>query len=109
MKTFLVSVCSFLLVTASFCMYSVYPEKNVGQYSEINFQIPCENEYKMFCLSGGKSFHLVDEDIVGCNCTWFYGGKPGENVCGGLRWDFKLGYFFHKIVRVLNFFFQNLT
>ena len=39
MKTVLVYVCLIVLVTASFCMYWVYPEKNVGQYSEIKVQI----------------------------------------------------------------------
>ena len=53
-KTILVSVCLILLVTASFCMYWVYPEKTVRQYSEIKFQKPCENEYKKYCLNGGE-------------------------------------------------------
>ena len=44
MKTDLVSVCLILPVAASFCMYWDYPEKNVGQYSEIKTQNPCENE-----------------------------------------------------------------
>ena len=52
MKTILVSVCLIVLVTASFFMYWVYPEKNVGQYSEIKTQNPCENEYKKYCLNG---------------------------------------------------------
>ena len=38
MKIILVSVCLNLLVTASFCMYWVYPEENVAQYSEIKNQ-----------------------------------------------------------------------
>ena len=46
MKTVLVSICLILLVTASFCMYWVYAEKNVGQNSEITVQITCRNEYK---------------------------------------------------------------
>ena len=45
MKTVLMSVRLILLVTASFCMYWVYPEKNVGHYSEIKIQNRCENEY----------------------------------------------------------------
>ena len=77
-KTILVSVCLIVPVTASFCMYWVYPEKNVGQYSEIKVQSPCENEYKKYCLNGGECYYLIDEDIVGFNCTWFYGGKHCE-------------------------------
>ena len=53
MKTVLLSVCLISLVTASFCMYWVYPEKNKGQYNEIKIQNPCENEYKKYCLKGG--------------------------------------------------------
>ena len=70
MKTVLVSVCIFLLVKASFGMYWVYPEKKVGQYSEIKNQNSCENEYKKYCLNGGECYYLIDEDILGCNCTW---------------------------------------
>ena len=78
MKTILVSVCLTLLATASSCMYCVYPEKTVGQYMKIKIQNLCENEYKKFCLNGGECYYLFDENIVGCNCTWFYGGKRWE-------------------------------
>ena len=50
----------------------------MGQYTEIKIQIPCENEYKKYCLNGGECHYLFNEDIVGCNCTWFYGGKCCE-------------------------------
>ena len=63
MKTILVSVCLTLLVTASFCMYCVYPEKNVGQYGEIKFQKPCKNDYKNYCLNGGECYQRINEDI----------------------------------------------
>ena len=82
MRTVLVSVCLIVLVTASFCMHWVYPEKNVGQNSEIKIQNPCQNEYKKYCLNGGECYYLIDEDIVGCHCTWFYGGKR----CGNFMW-----------------------
>ena len=78
MKKVLVSVCLILLVTASFCRYEVYPEKNVGQNSGIKIQNPFENEYKKYCLNGGECYYLNDENIVGCNCTWFCGGKRCE-------------------------------
>ena len=45
-KTVLVYVCLILLVTASFCIYRVYPEKKVGQHSETEIQNPSENEYE---------------------------------------------------------------
>ena len=77
-KTVLVCVCSILLVTASFCMCWVSPEKNVGQYSEIKNQKTCGNEYKKYCLNGGACYYLIDEDTVGCNCTWIFGGKHSE-------------------------------
>ena len=65
MKTVLVSGCLILLVTASFCMYWVYPEKNVGQYSEIKIRSPCENEYKKYRWNGREWSYLFDEDNVG--------------------------------------------
>ena len=57
MKTSLVSVCLILLVTSSFCMYWVYPEKNVGQYSEIKIQ----NLWKM---STRSIVSTVANDII---------------------------------------------
>ena len=64
MKTVLVSLCLTLLVTASFCMYCVYPEKKMGLYSEVKYQNHCEIEYKKYCLNGGECYYLTDEDIV---------------------------------------------
>ena len=77
-KTNLVSVCLILLVTASFCIYRVYPKKKVGQHSEIKIQSTCENEYKKYCLNGGECYWLIEEDVLGCDYTWFYGGKRCE-------------------------------
>ena len=77
-KTVPVSVCWFLLETASFCMYWVYPEKYVGQYSEIEIQHLCENEYKKDCLNGGECYYLIDEDFVGCGCACLYGVERCE-------------------------------
>ena len=76
-KTVLVSVCLILLVTASFCIYRAYPEKKVGQHSEIKMQNPCKNEYKDYCVNG-ECYYVLEEDIVGCNCSWYYGGKRCE-------------------------------
>ena len=78
-KTILVSVCLILLVTAGFCMHWVYPEENVGQHKEIKNQNPCENEYKKHCMNGGECYYLIDEGIVGCNCTWSNEGKRCKN------------------------------
>ena len=77
-KTVLVSLSLILLVTASFCMYGVYPEKKLGQYSVIKIQNHCDNEYKKYCLNGGECYFLIDEVFVGCNCARFYGGKRCE-------------------------------
>ena len=65
MKTVLVSLCLILLITASFCMYYVYPEKNVGQYSEFKIQNPSEKEYRKYCLNGSEGYYLIHKDIVG--------------------------------------------
>ena len=68
-KTDIVSFCLILLVTASFCLYRAGPEKKVGQHNEIKLQNPCKNENKDYCLKG-ECYYLVDENIVGCNCSW---------------------------------------
>ena len=67
---------ALLLAATGFCIYQVNPK--VEQHSQIKSQDPRENEYKKFCLNGGKCYYLVDEDIVGGNCTWLYGGKRCE-------------------------------
>ena len=77
-KSVLVSVCLILLVTASFCKYWVYPQKKVRQYGGMKIQNLCENDYKKCCLNGGECYYLIDEDILGCNCTRFYGRKRCE-------------------------------
>ena len=70
MKSILVSVCLAFLVTESFCMYWLYSEKTVGQCSEIKIQNPRETENKKYCLNRGEGYYLIDQDIVGCNCTY---------------------------------------
>ena len=83
-KAVVVSISFCLLVAASFCIYHAQTENKVGRHSKIKTQGPCENEYKKHCLNGGECYYLVDEDIVGCNCTWLYGGKRCEKY---MRWD----------------------
>ena len=74
-KAVVVSISVFVLVAASFCIYQAHTENKVGYHRIIKSQGPCENEYKKYCSIGGQCYNLVDEDIVGCNCTWLYGGK----------------------------------
>ena len=76
-KTVLV-VAALLLAVTGFCIYQVKSEKKVGHHSEIKSGSPCEKEYKKYCMNGGECYYLDDEDIVGCNCTWMYGGKRCE-------------------------------
>ena len=83
-KAVVVSISSILLVAASFCIYQAQTENKVGHHSEIKSQGRCENEYQKYCLNGGKCYYLVDEDIVGCKCTWLYGGKRCEKY---MCWD----------------------
>ena len=71
-KPVVVSKSIILPVAASFFIYQAHRENKVGHHSKIKSQGPRENEYKKFCLNGGECYYLVDEDIVGCNCTWFY-------------------------------------
>ena len=89
-KAVVVSISLILLVAASFCIYQAHTEKKLGHHSKIESQGPfesqgpCQNQYKKYCLNGGEWYYLVDEYIVGCNCTWFYGGKRCENY---MWWD----------------------
>ena len=71
-------VAALLLAATGFGIYLANSEKKVGHYNEIKSESPCGREYKKYCLNGGECYYLVDEDIVGCNCTWSYGGKRCE-------------------------------
>ena len=71
-------VAALLLAAAGSGIYQAISEKKVGHYSEIKSESPCGKEYKKYCLNGGECYYLVDEDIVGCTCTWLYGGKRCE-------------------------------
>ena len=83
-KAVLVSLSLFLMRAASFCIYRAHTENKVGHHSKVKSQCSCENEYKKYCLNVGEGFYLIDEDIVGCNCTWLYGGMRCEKyIC----WD----------------------
>ena len=83
-KAAVLSISIILAVAASFCVYQAQTENKVGHRSKIKSQGPCENEYKKYCLNGGECYYLVDEDIVGCNCTWLDGGKRCEKY---MWWD----------------------
>ena len=83
-KSVVVSISIILLVAASFCIYQDQTENKVGHHSKTKSQGPCENEYKKYCLNGGECYFLVDEVIVGYNCTWLYGGKRSEKY---MWWD----------------------
>ena len=83
-KAVVVSISIILLVAANFCTYQAQTENKVGHLSRIKSQIPCENEYKKYCLNGGECYYLLDEDILGCNCTCFYGGKRCKRY---MWWD----------------------
>ena len=65
-------VAALLLAATGFGIYQVNSGKKMGHHSEIRSGNPCEKEYKK-SLNGGKCYYLVNEDIVGCSCTWFYG------------------------------------
>ena len=94
-KAVVISISKILLVAASFCIYQAQTENELGHHSEIKSQGPGENEYKKYCLNGGKGYYLVDEDIVGCNYNWLYGAKRCEKY---MWWDW---------VRILDWKFLN--
>ena len=83
-KAVVVSISLILLVGANFCIYQRQTENKMGQHSKIKSQGPCENEYTKYCSDGGECYYLVEENIVGCNCTWLYGGKRCEKY---MWWD----------------------
>ena len=83
-KAAVVSTSIISLTAASFCIYQAQTENKVGHRSKIKSQGPCENGFKKYWLNGGEFYYLVDEDIVGCNCTWLYGGKRCEKH---MWWD----------------------
>ena len=101
-KPVVVSKSLILLVAASFFINQAHTENKVGQHNKIKSQGPCENEYKKYCLNGGECYYLVDEDIVGCNCTWLPEGKRCEKY---MWWD----YVRLKIEKDENFLVENLT
>ena len=53
---------ALLLAATGFCIYQVKPK--VGHHSEIKSEGFCQKEYKKYCMKGGESFYLVNEDIV---------------------------------------------
>ena len=71
-------VAALLLAATGFCINQRKSEKKVGHHSEIKSESPCEKEYKKYCLNGGECYHLAEEDFVGYNCTWLYGGTRCE-------------------------------
>ena len=71
-------VAALLLAATGYCIYQLISEKKVGHHSEIKSESPCEKKYKKYCLNGGECYYLVDEDIVGCNCTLLCGRKQCE-------------------------------
>ena len=80
----LVSISLILLVAANCCLYQAHTEYQVGHHCKMKSQGPFENEYKEYCLNGGECYCLVEEDFVGCNCTWLYGEKRCEKY---MWWD----------------------
>ena len=73
-----ITVAALLVAATGFCIYQVYSEKKVGHHSEIKSGSPSDKDYKKYCLNVAEYYYLVDEEIVGCNCTWLYGGKRCE-------------------------------
>ena len=72
-KTVLIATALFL-AAFGFCIYQVISFKKVEHNIRLQSESPCKKEYKKCCMNGGECYYLIDEDIVGCNCTWLYGG-----------------------------------
>ena len=110
-KAVLASISLILRVAASFCIYQAHKEKKVGHHSGVKGQSPCKNEYQKYFLNGRECFYLIDENIVGCICTWLYGRKRCENY---IWWNQVIvsnkerRIFFIKINYVVKRSFENL-
>ena len=57
-----------LTFNSQFLHISGFSREKMGQHSGIKLQSLCEKKYKDNCLNG-ECYYLVDEDLVGCNCT----------------------------------------
>ena len=77
MKTVLI-VAVLRLAAAGFYTCQVSSQTKVEQHREIKSESPCKKEYKKYFMNGGECYYLEHEDIVGCNCTWLYGGERCE-------------------------------
>ena len=83
-KAVVVSISLILLAAASFLESQAHTERKVAHHSEVKRQGPRENEYRKYLLNGGGCYYLVDEGIVGCNCSRLNGGKGCERY---MWWD----------------------
>ena len=68
-KAVVVTLSLILLVAASFGINQAQTENKMGHHGKIKSQGPCKNYYTKYCMKDGGCYYLVDEDIVGCNCT----------------------------------------
>ena len=90
-KAVVVSMSKISVVAASYGPpYQAHTENKVGYYSKIKSQGPFENEYKKCCSNGGECYYLVDEDFVGCNCTWLKEESDVKSTCGATRLEFEI-------------------
>ena len=71
-------VALLLLAATGFCIYQVFSETKVGHHSEIKTESPGGKRREKYCLNGSGCCYLVGVHIVGCNCTWLYGGQRCE-------------------------------
>ena len=77
-KVVLVSLSIFLLVAAIICIYEAHTEMKVEHHSEIKSQDLYKNEYKKSSSNCGECYYLVNEDDLGCKCTWLFGARRCE-------------------------------
>ena len=83
-----VLIAAALNLAFGFCINQVNSEKKVGHNSHLpcgtQSENPCEKEYRGYYLNGGECYYLIDDDIVGCICTWLHGVKRCEKY---MWWD----------------------
>ena len=89
-KTILVSLPIILIVASIFCIHRTHTEKKEGHHSEMKTKGPCENEFKIFCLNCGQSFHPVGNVFVGCKSSWLYEENDEKSSYGGTGLEFKI-------------------
>ena len=79
------SISIILPVAASFCIYQLHTQENVGHHCGIRSQDPCEIEYEKLCLNSGECYYLADNYIVAVIAHGYIEENDVKGTCSGTR------------------------